>query len=80
MADKTCKTCVHWDEEPDDHKDTCDLQIRACHHVAVTGEIKNRHLGRHDLCYAMSGISIGTGPDFGCIHHQSKDAPHAPNH
>jgi len=67
----TCKTCRWWDEEPDDVRDTCDLQLRMCLHMAVTDEIKNHHVNRHDLLYSI-GAPL-TGPDFGCIHHQLKD-------
>ena len=71
---ETCKTCKWWDDELDDPKNSCDLQLRMCRHIAVTDEIKNHHVARHDLIY--NGRIQTTGPDFGCIHHEQQETPH----
>ena len=70
MENQTCKTCRHWGG-PDDVYDIPSYPkgARRCLHPSVGGGGHSDD-GHERSDAANSYECIGTGPDFGCVHHE----------
>lgn len=62
----TCKTCVFWENN---HCDLPDIRYRPNKNPNADVEIEWDADDDSGLT-----ISLKTGPDFGCVHHQEKSA------
>lgn len=69
----TCKTCKHWKSKADNPA-YWDTDVRGCD----SGKLVFACGGRDLDCVVVSedyasAISINTGPNFGCVHHELSD-------
>jgi hypothetical protein len=73
---KTCKTCKHWDSnQPSDH-DIYHGNHFPCMHPKALGSLLRTDDGCHGGMpsdFDGSFDCVYTGPDFGCIHHETNE-------
>lgn len=74
-----CKTCKHWDEKTVEERDEVeDVTYGGRHYCFLLSDKDNEGFecnSDNDIeaaAHGIGGASITSGPNFGCIHHESK--------
>jgi hypothetical protein len=75
---ETCKTCKHWmpysDKYPKGHASEAKKAGGLCQSEKLVEDLGDDY-GADMLIYEyLEGGGFWTGPDFGCVHHQSAAA------